>query len=258
MPPIRCAIKTGIAADEMQPNLQLDAREWQAAARQLFETSSRTCVDFTNGQALKVSVESVRQTDKANRSAIEQTLGAIGRAVSFITVSRGKNKGQTRTKRGLIMAKEDSFAARILGKRFKETGAWGVKGDTMEERVHNLIIARTRAASFIASGWIGARNVLWSLVRKKPAGSMNIAGAKAYGRPKGSAKPATFALRSNIEATITNTALQAHVAKPPATGGDPMPVATEGLQRALNVAAKDMLAELARRLDPDFRKVSAR
>lgn len=242
----------------MQPIAHLDTREWQAAAQQLFQTSSRTCVDFTNGQALKVSVESVRQTDKANRGLIEQTLGAIGRAVSFATISRGKNKGKVRAKRGIFITKEDSFAARILGKRFKETGAWGVKGDTMEERVHNLIVARTRAASFIASGWIGARNVLWSMVRKKPAGASALVGARQFGRPKGSAKPAAFSLRSNIEATITNTALQADVPHSPAPGGNPMPVATEGLQRALNVAAKDMLAELARRLDPDFRKVSAR
>ncbi len=241
----------------MNPTITLDAREWQAAARELFETSSRTCVDFTNGQALKVAVESVRQTHKANRTAIEYVLGAVSRAVSFVTVSRGKNKGKVRVKRGLIEAREDSFASRILAKRFQQTGKWGVKGETMQERVHNLIAGRTRAASFIASGWIGARNVLWTIVRKKPAGTMSIAGARQYGRPKGSAKPAAFALRSNIEAIISNTALQDHVVKLPATGGNPMPVAVEGLQKALDVAAKDMLAELARRLDPDFKKVSA-
>lgn len=242
----------------MNPTISLDLREWQAAARELFQTSSRTCVDFTNGQALKVAVESVRQTDKANRASIEYILGAVGRAVSFSTVSRGKNKGQMRVKRGLFEAKEDSFAARILGKRFKETGEWGVKGETMQERVHNIIVSRTRAAGFIASGWIGARNVLWSLVRKKPSGTMSLVGARQYGRPKGSAKPATFALRSNIEAVITNTALQANVSKPPSTGGDPMPVAVAGLQKALSVSARDMLAELARRLDPDFKRVSAK
>lgn len=241
----------------MNPTISIDSREWQAAARQLFETSSRTCVDFTNGQALKVAVESVRQTHKANRSAIEYILGAVSRAVSFSTISRGKNKGKMRVKRGVLALREDSFAARILAKRFKETGQWGVKGDTMDERARNLIASRTRAAGFIASGWIGARNVLWSIVRKKPAGVTAMAGARQFGRPKGSAKPATFSLRSNIEAIIANTALQANISKPPSPGGDPMPEAVHGLQAAMDVAAKDMLNTLAQRLDPDFRKVSA-
>jgi hypothetical protein len=240
----------------VNPTIRIDTREWQAAAKSLFETSSRTCVDFTNGQALKVAVESVRQTQKANRTLIQYVLGATGRGVSFKTVSRGKNKGKVRTVKGFLETIEDSFAARILGKRFQETKSWGVKGDTMQERIHNFIMGRTRAAGFIASGWIGARNVLWSVVKKKPTGLMSIEGARQYGRPKGSAKPATFALRSNIQATIANTALQEFIAKSPAPGGDPMPTATKGLQAALNVAAQDMLNELARRLDPDFKKVS--
>jgi hypothetical protein len=242
----------------MKPTVNVVISEWQAASRQLFETSSRSCGDFTNGQALKVAIESVRQTDKANRTVIGHILGAVGRSVSFKLVSRGKNKGKMRTVKGKIQAKEDSFAARILGKRFKETGKWGVKGDTMEERVHNLILARTRSAGFIASGWIAARNVLWSVVKKKPAGTSSLSGVRQVGKPKGRAKPATFSLRSKIVSEIENSALMDHEGRTPAPGGNPMPVAQLGLQAALNVAAKDMIAELARRLNPDFRKVSAR
>lgn len=240
----------------MAPTITIDAREWQLAAKLLHETSSRTSVDFINGQALKVSVESVRQTEKANRAEIENTLGAVARSVSFSTISRGKRKGQMRVKRGLFEAREDSFAERILAKRFRETGKWGVKGETMQERIHNLIVGRTRAAGFIASGWIAARNILWSVVRKKPTRTTIIADARQYGRPKGTAQRAVFSLRSNIEASITNTALQSFVSKPPAPGGNPMPPAERGLQMALNVAARDMLGELERRLNPDFKAVS--
>lgn len=242
----------------MIPTMRLDTRQWQAAAKELFETSSRTCVDFTNGQALKVAVEAVRQTHKANAAKIEQTLGATGRAVSFAVISRGARKGQIRVKKGLTQTREDSFAERILGKRFRLTGAWGVKGSTMQERIHNLIVARKRAASFIASGWIGARNALWAFVKQKPAGTSSLLGARQYGQPKGAARHASFSLRSQISAFIQNTALMQFEGKAPAPGGDPMPTAIRGLQAALNVAAQDMAAELARRLDPDFKKVSVK
>lgn len=237
----------------MQPTIKLDSSRWQAAARELFQTSSRTCVDFTNGQALKVAVESVRQTEKANRAKIAQVLGQIASSVSFKQVSRGKNKGKMRTVRGPATVKQDSFAARILGKRFKETGKWGVKGDTMEERAANLIKARMRSATFIAAGWIAARNKLWSYVRQKPTGLTSTGGAKQLGKPKGNAKPANFAMTSKIQATIENAAFNTRP-QPPSGKGDAMPVAKKGLQAALNVAAQDMIEELKRRLNPDFKR----
>ncbi len=249
-------------ARSVKPTITVDTRQWQAAARKLFQTSSRTCVDFTNGQALKVAVESVRQTEKANAAAIAHKLGEIGRQVSFKTISRGKNKGKIRLTKGMSITTDyvgrESFAARILGARFKQTGSFGVSGSTMEERIHNLIAMAKRSASFIASGWIGARNQLWSIVKKKPARMASLQGARQYGRPKGAARAAVFWLRSKITAEIVNTALMAHQGKTPTPGGDPMPVAQKGLQMALNVAAQDMTAELARRLDPDFKAVSKR
>lgn len=218
-------------------------------------------VDFTNGQALKVAVEAVRQTEKANRSTIAWALGAIGNAVEFKMRKRDSKsgkKGSFRSVKSGLLVKEKSFAERILLKRFQETGQWGAKGETMEERVRNFIASRSRSAGFIASGWIGARNALWSFVKQKPAGVRTVANARQYGRAKGRAKPASFSLRSVITAVIENTALMAMMGKAPAPGGDPMPTAIKGLQAAINVAAQDMLAELARRLQPDFKRVSAR
>lgn len=245
----------------MRPTASLDARQWTAAARLLKVESSRNIVDFTNGQILKVAIEAVRQTEKANRNRIAWMLGALGRAVSFKVRTRDTKrgtKGSTRTIRGNLLVKEASFAERILGKRFQETGKFGVKGATMEERVRNYINAATRSAGFIASGWIGARNALWSSVKQKPSGLKSKYDAKQVGRPKGKATPAMFSLRSKIVATIENTALMKSMGRAPAPGGDPMPVAVKGLQAALNFAAKDMMTELARRLQPDFKKVSAR
>ncbi len=242
----------------MKPTIGLDMRQFHQAANDLRATSSRTCVDFTNGQALKVSIEAVRNTMKANRQQIAHVLGAIGRQVSFQQIKRGKNKGKIRVKQGAYQAKENSLAALILAKRFKLTGEWGAKGETMEERVANYIASKVRSAGFIASGWIGARNALFSFVKGKPSGLKSTGDARQYGKPKGRAKPARFSLNSKIEAVIQNTALKGNESNPPAPGGDPMPTSVKGLQLALDVTARDMVKELARRLAPDLKKASAK
>lgn len=237
----------------MNPTISIDDKAWKKAMRDLFETSSRSLVDFINGQSLKVAIESVRNTKKVDPVRIRHELGAVGRAVSFKTMSRGKNKGKIRTVRGAFSIKENSFAEKILGARFRETGEFGVRGLTMEERASNLIKARMRGAGFVASGWIPARNILFRLVKQKPKGTLTIAGARQLGRAKGDAKPARFSLASNIQATIENRALNAKPT-PPEIGGDARPKVREGLQSAMNVAARDMIEELSRRLNKDLAK----
>jgi len=241
----------------VKPIIRIDSSGWQRAANELFKTSSRTCVDFTNGQALKVAIESVRQTEKANAQEIEAKLGVTMREDSFRLVKRGKNAGKMRTVKGRRTIREDSFAQRILLARKKLTGDFGVKGATLEDKVMNFIRARVASVSFIAAGWIPARNILFGVVKNKEGIAKSIAGAKKRGQDKGSAKPATFALRSKIQSIIENTALL-QKANPPAPGGDPMPVATKGLQKALDTAAKDMIETLQKRLEPDFRKFNGK
>ncbi len=231
----------------------INASGWTKAARELQETSSRSCVDFTNGQALRVSIESVRQTEKGNANEIARTLGATSRGVSFKTISRGKNAGKVKTVRGGWQVKEDSFAQRILLARKKQTGDFGVNGGTMMEMVAGLIRARMAAVSFIAAGWIPARNKLFSVVKNKAGIASSVAGVRKRGQDKGSAKPAAFSVRSKIQAVIENTALL-QKANSPAPGGDPLPIASRGLQKALDVTARDMIQTLEKRLNPEFQK----
>lgn len=242
----------------LKPEMTVDVSEWTRAARALHEASSRTSVDFINGQALKVAIEAVRRTEKADASRIERELGAAAREGPFYRqTTRGKNKGQWRRFSGGSVLKADSLASRILGWRMKNRGRFGVDGDTDDERARNLIAIRKRSRSFIASGWIGARNALFSLVKQKDPKTRSIADAKQYGQPKGSATPARFTLRSVMQAIIGNTALLSQ-SREPSKARDPRRTATKGLQAALNEAARDMTAELARRLQPDFKKVSAK
>lgn len=243
----------------MNPTIGIDYSQWKQAARELYETSSRSCVDFPNGQALRVVIEAIRQTEKASKAEIERILGAVGRSVSFKAIKRGKNAGKTRVVRGGYVTKDqESFAHRILIARRVKTGKWGVKGESLNDKVSNFIRARVAAVNFIVAGWIPARNRLFSAVKNKAGIATTVAGVKQRGREKGSAKPAVFSLRSKIQVEIENRALMQFVKREPSTGGDPMPVAQRGLQKALNIAAADMMKKLAERLDPDFKKVSKR
>lgn len=237
--------------------MTVDTREWKAAARQLFETSSRTCVDFTNGQALKVASEAIRLTEKADRHQIEHIMGILSKQEKLRRDPEARMKGWVRiTKRKI---KDDSFAARIVAKRFRETGSWfGLKGKTLAEKAISLVKAKVRSVAFIRSGWIQAVRDLSRVVYKRPR-IVSRAETKQIGRAKGFAVPAKFSFRSEIQARIVNTALQTESRFSSWSGkkSDPMPVAVQGLQAAIDFSAKDMLAELARRLDPDFKKVSA-
>ena len=239
----------------MVPTITVDDRAWRQAARELFQTSSRSLVDFINGQALNVSINAFRETEKANKDAIAHRLGAIGNEVK--QVSRGKNKGQFR--KGAMIVKEDSFAARILVKRLKDTGKWGIKGTTLAERARNLISAAMRSVNFIRSGWIPCMNTLWNITHDKSRSLQRSSGGiRVYGKPKGKVRPARFKLRSEIICEIENTAGKVNEGRPPAPGGDPMPVAVRGLQKALGMSAANMIEELARRLKRDWAKHGAK
>lgn len=210
-------------------------------------------VDFVNGQAFRVATLAVKETKKADSSKIAHQLGALARTESFKTISRGKNAGKSRRVFSkLKMSSEDTLAARILGARKAKTGSFGISGDTMDERSTKLIRARIVAVNFIRSAWIPAIRKLASVIKKKPSSVASVSGARQRGEPKGYSTPAVFRAAKVITAEIGIRLFKKPIA--PEVPGDPIGVATLGLQKALNLAAKDMTDELARRLNPDFQK----
>jgi hypothetical protein len=117
--------------------------------------------------------------------------------------------------------------------------------------VRNFISRRVASANYIRSGWILARNKLFSAVRNKPANATSFAGGRIYKTFTGGAKPARFTL-SVISCEAVNS-----------IEGDPkQTVATEtavkGLQKALDIVARSMVEKLAERMKRDFREEGAR
>lgn len=222
----------------MQPTIEVDFREWQKAAKELFATSKRTLPDFVNGQALAVASRAIKLTKKADRRKIEKQLGQLART------TKTSRTGKTRTTGRII--RKDSLAERILLKRFNESGTWSAQGSTLEERAANFIARRVRSISYIRSGWIPAVKLLSTLVKQKPRGSsVSSSQVSAFGRPNGKAVPAKANL-GLIEATIENSV----PALAPTTNKD----AVSGLSEALKVSARDMIETLAKRLKRDMAK----
>ena len=241
----------------MKPEIKIDTRQWIAAAKALKETSSRTTVDFINGQAFRVATLAVKETPHADAGKISRQLGAVARTVSFKVLSRGVNKGKRRTVRGdYILASKDTLAHRILTQRKLKTGSFHMHGESMDEKATNLIRARIASVNFIRAAWIPVIRKLGSVVRRKPSKVASVSGVKQRGVDKGFSTPAVFRLASVIRAEIGVALFKKPVH--PETAGNPIRTATVGLQKALNVASKDMIDELASRLNPDFKKASAK
>lgn len=233
----------------MKPDIKIDTREWQRAAAQLFTTSKRELPDFLNGQAFKVAIEALRHTHHASRGQVERELGQVG---TKVRLSTSRKTGKTSFKSAGRVLQDDSLAARILTKRFRDTGSWGVKGSNMARRAVNLIASRVRSINFIRAGWIGAIRQLSAVVRRRPRGG-SPRDVKVRGVLKGGAVPAKQGW--TCKSQVFNTALSPRV-KPPSRIGKPLSVANAGLRRALGMAAADMQQEFERRMQPHFKAVS--
>lgn len=238
----------------MSPQLKIDVSQWRQAAAELFKTSSRELEDFINGQALKVSIEAIRNTEKANTAQIAHQLGQIGTSLKEV---KSRKTGRIEKRRGTMIVKEDSYAERILATRKKLTGSWGFKAKTIEEAVRKFIARSVQTVAFIKSGWIPSRTALFRVVKKKPTNATRVADAKQHGKPKGYAIPARFSWTKAVQSIIANTALKDD-GLPPSRTHNPMPVAEAGLSKAMQIARLDMMNELARRLQPGFNRASAK
>ena len=242
----------------MRATITLDASRWKAAAIALKRESSRSIVDFTNGQALFVASNAIKFTKKAIRQSIERQLGVVS--------SREKLRGGTAGAKGWVRItkrtlREDSYAARIVAARFRKTGRWMIRGATLEEKAINLIAAKVRSVAFIRSGWIAAVKLLSAIVYKKPRLLRGaIAEIGQTKNPKGWVRPATFSLNGIIECVIANTALISESKYSTWHGkkGNPIPIAKAGLRQALDFAAANMEKELARRLKEDLSRFGVR
>ena len=237
----------------MNPTLRIDSREWQAAARKLFDSETKKSLsEFLNGQALFVASQAVKLTEKADRRRIEHQMGVITSKEKLRGGAAGA-KGWVRiTKRQFGQTVADTLGGRILLKRHAATGRWGYKGKTLADKVRAMVAAKVRSVGFIRSGWIWAVRDLSAFVYGGP----RLANAReAGGAKKGYAIPARLTWADGTHVEIGSTSLGPvnrshwHGAK-----GNPLPIAEAGLQAALKMGERDMLMHLEKRIQKAARR----
>lgn len=247
----------------MKPTVIIDDREWKRAARELVEHSSRSCVDFTNGQAYRVVTLAIKHTEKANRRKIETLL----KSSSFYDELRIGSEGKRKWVRANRDATADrkSIAAQMLFKYYWTHGKrWPVrpivmKTTALQGLIHRLLAVKSKSVGMMKAGWITAANTLRRAVYEIPPGVSNRKGfGNVSAKLGGWARPARLSgIFRKIEAIAANEAPGYQIGKRKERAwlgplGNPMNVLARGLNKAFSIAAADMIKHLERKLQRDF------
>lgn len=232
----------------MKPTLQVEVRGFNEVLKEIAKQSSREAVDVVNGRLLAVIIKALKFTEKANAQQIAADLGQVGNQFRYTRTGR--------VKRGQMILREDSFAARIVNARRRDYAGpdYMLWGNALDEAARKLIASRMRSVAFIKSGWIWALRQLAPLV-KFGRKSNPDKDARAIGQPKGSALPSRPNARGIFTASAENTALIAGGGKNQAPGPhNPLPVAERGLRKAF----EDEKFEMERHLKRKFMEAAKR
>jgi hypothetical protein len=231
----------------METDVKLDMTEFNRALKQLADVQTRrTYPEFINGQMMMVCIKAIEFTEKADAEKIAHQMGQI---------SRVEKVGKSGRKRVIRKFKTDtsSFAHRLVNWMREKRGEKMIWGNELDQAARRLVASRMKHVAFIKSGWVWAfRDLTKVVVGFKPR-----LDGKAYGDKKGEARPAGPRVDGIFRGEIENDSLLT-IAKRGFSHGNPMPIAVRGLQKALDWVAKDMMDHLAKKLKPDFDKVSAK
>lgn len=235
----------------MKVAMTMNEKDFARVLELVFARSSRTFPQFLNGQALRMASFAVESTEKADPNKIAWALGQVNRVFS------NKKTGKAlKTPRRVYSSAKSLSLYKIVNWRRARVGLPGLGGKAMSKPARKLRAAALRSTSFIASGWIYAVRGLSRLVGYE--GVARPKSARMTGSEKGWVQPATFTLSGIVSCIIGNSALLAQSAqRTGARDGRPMRIAQHGLGIARDRTAKDMLAHLARKVQPILTQHSA-
>ena len=233
----------------MSAEIKFAQREFQDALEKCIKETERTYDKFLNGQGLALAKRALDYMQKADAGRVAAALGQRATKV------RWNKKGKI-VKTRVFDDDQNTLAARIINARRAEAGKPLLFGKPLVAAVKKLVGARVRAVAFIKSGYVPAIRGLAKAVGYNPGSGDS---AKSRGVPKGYVIPAKPAISSVVKCEIANTALLAEsAARTGSRKGAPMSVAEKGLSMAFSESARDMMAHLAKKLNPVFAKFSAK
>jgi hypothetical protein len=233
----------------MSDGIKLAEAEFHKAADLAIQHSERTYPQFINGQLFRLATFAIRETERANDAAIGHRLGQTG-----TKLRRDRKTGRLKKGTLIYSDSEQTLAARIINKRLRDRGEPMIFGRELQKSVRRFIGASIRSSEFIRSGWVPGAKEVARAVGLPP----KMEARPPKGKPKGSGRPARRVINGMVDGELVNTALLAQSAE--RTGsrkGNPMPVAMRGLAKAYQLTSRDILDHLARKLGPEFKKVSA-
>ena len=234
-------------------SITMNTAEFSRVLARVAEESSRTYPQFLNGQGLRLASFAVRETQRANPDTIAQKLGQTGTQ----TTNKRTGKALKKAKRIYKGSAASLALYKIVNWRRARAGKEPLGGKAMGKAARSVRAASLRSTGFIASGWVYA---VRGLARLAGYGDrINVNQPRVSGEAKGYAVPAVSALSSVVTCEIGNTSLIAESAK--RTGsrrGAPLKTANRGIEVAMALTAKDMLAHLARKLQPVLDQHSAK
>lgn len=233
--------------------ITLDTTEFDRAAKQLLEETSRTMPDFCNGHMLAVAKGAIRLTKKANRNEIERQMGVTSKVETLRSGKEGQ-RGWVRIKKR-VLDETNSFAARIINADRKKRGLPLVWGEQLKALALDLIQRKVKSVAFVRTGWFPALAQLAARVYKKPSFFQQKKTGKAI---KGYAVPAEFTLTGVVSCTIANVLEPGQRTTWHGRPGSPLEVATQGLQKALNAETASMQKHFEEKFSPVFKKYSAK
>jgi hypothetical protein len=233
--------------------MTMNTADFGRVLQQVAAESSRTFPEFLNGQAFRLATLAVRETEKADANKIAWQLGQTSKR----TVNK-RTGAQLKTAKRVYAGTAASLSLyKILNWRRKRAGKEPLGGKEMSGPARKFRAAALRSTGFIGSGWVWSIRELAKTIGIRPLAGTKL--PKVGGAAKGYANPARFALSGVVTSEIGNTSLLAESSQ--RTGsrpGRPMVIAARGLGVAMNLTAKDMLAHLARKLQPVLDRHSAK
>lgn len=232
--------------------MTMNTQDFNRVLAKVAAESERTYPQFLNGQSLRLASFALRETERADVNKIAWSLGQSDRRFT------NKRTGAAlKTPKRVYSSASSLNLYRIVNWRRKRAGLEPLGGQAMSAPARRMRAATLRSAGFIASGWIYAVRGLSRLAGYSDR--IPTKGVKVSGQPKGYVLPARFAINSNVTCEIGNTSLLGvSAARTGLRPGRPMKIAMKGLAIAKDLTAKDMLAHLARKLQPVLNQYSAR
>jgi hypothetical protein len=233
--------------------MTMNEAEFNRVLERVYAESSRTFPEFLNGQGLKLATTAIQQTEKADTNKIAWSLGQTDRR--YVNKRTGKALKMPKRVFGSSAASLNLY--RIVNWRRVRANKKPLGGTAMSKPARALRAASLKSTGFISSGWVTAVRGLSRIAGYADRKSVTM--PRATGDPKGYVTPATRAIDAVVSCVIGNTALLGETAaRTGSRKGAPMRKAERGLSVARDLTAKDMLAHLARKLQPVLNKFAGK